>query len=77
MIYDWTILLIPAVLLWEKRPDFHALWKVLFALIWVTTLLSGPLTLGQMKILPFSVQVSIPVLILVLYNAYQNLVVSD
>ena len=77
MIYDWTILLIPAILFWEKRPDFRKLWKVLFALIWAATFLSGPLTLAQLKILPFAVQVSIPVLMFVLYNAYQNLVVSS
>jgi hypothetical protein len=74
MIYDWTILLIPAILFWEKRPDRCGLWKVLFALIWVATLLSGPLTLAQSKMLPFAVQVSIPVLTFALYNAYRNLV---
>jgi hypothetical protein len=77
MVYDWTILLIPAVLFWEKRPDCRGLWKVLFALIWVATFLSGPLTLAQSKILPFAVQVSIPVLMFSLYNANRNLVVSD
>jgi hypothetical protein len=76
MIYDWTILLIPAVLFWEKRPAFRKLWKVLFALIWVAALLSGPLTLAQLKILPFAVQVSLPVLMVALYNAYRNLVDS-
>ena len=76
MIYDWTILLIPAVLFWEKRPDCRGLWKVLFALIWVATLLSGPLTFAQSKILPFAVQVSLPVLMFALYNAYRNLVAS-
>ena len=76
MIYDWTILLIPAVLFWEKRPDCRGLWKVLFTLIWVATLLSGPLTFAQSKILPFAVQVSIPVMMIVLYNAHRNLVVS-
>jgi len=76
MIYDWTILLIPAVLFWEKRPDSRGLWKALFALIWIATFLSGPLTLAQLKILPFAVQVSIPVLLLALYNAYRNLAVS-
>jgi hypothetical protein len=76
MIYDWTILLIPAVLLWEKRPACRGLWKVLFAFIWVATLLSGPLTLAQLKILPFAVQVSIPVLLFALYNTYRNLTVS-
>jgi len=64
-------------LFWEKSPDCRGLWKVLFALIWVATWLNGPLTLGQMKILPIAVQVNIPVLMFVLYNAYQNLVVSD
>ena len=77
MIYDWTILLIPAVLFWEKRPDCRGLWKVLFALIWAATFLSGPLTLGQLKVLPFAVQVSIPVLMFALYNAYQKLAASD
>jgi hypothetical protein len=76
MIYDWSILLIPAVLLWEKRPDCRGLWKVLFALIWAATFLSGPLTRAQLKILPFAVQVSIPVLLFALYNAYRNLVIS-
>jgi len=76
MIYDWTLLLIPAILFWEKRPDCRGLWKVLFALIWLATLLSGPLTLAQSKILPFAVQVSIPVLTFALYNAYRNLAIS-
>jgi hypothetical protein len=76
MIYDWSILLIPAVLLWEKRPPFRKLWKVLFALVWAATFLSGPLTLAQLKILPFAVQVSIPVLLFAFYNTYRNLVVS-
>jgi hypothetical protein len=76
MIYDWTLLLIPAILFWEKRPDRRGLWKVLFALIWLATLLSGPLTLAQSKILPFAVQVSIPVLTFALYNAYRNLAIS-
>jgi len=76
MIYDWSILLIPAVLVWEKRPDGRGLWKVLFALIWAATFLSGPLTRAQMKILPFAVQVSLPILLFALYNAYRNLVIS-
>ena len=75
MIYDWTILLIPAVLFWEKRPASRKLWKVLFALIWVATLLSGLLTLAQLKILPFAVQVSVPVLLFAFYHTYRNLVV--
>jgi alpha-1,2-mannosyltransferase len=77
MIYDWAILLIPAISLWEERPDCRGLWKVLFALIWVATFLSGTLTLAQLKMLPFAVQASIPVLMFVFYNTYRNLVVPD
>ncbi|MBW6504442.1 hypothetical protein K0B90_09235 [bacterium] len=76
MIYDWSILLIPAVLFWEKRPDCRGLWKVLFALIWAATFFSGPLTLAQLKILPFAVQVSLPILLFAFYNTYRNVVVS-
>jgi len=49
---------------------------VLFALIWIATFLSRPLTLVQLKILPFAVQVSIPVLLFTFYNTYRRLVVS-
>jgi len=76
MIYDWTIFLIPTILFWEKRPDCRGLWKVLFALIWAATFLSGPLTFAQLKILHVAMQVSIPVLAFALYNTYRNLVVS-
>jgi len=76
MIYDWSILLIPAVLLWEKRPTLRKLWKVLFALVWAATFLSEPLTLVQLKILPFAVQVSIPMLLFAFYNTYRNVMVS-
>jgi hypothetical protein len=73
MIYDWAILLIPAVLLRQNSTDVRqnstavwqnttADWKGIFALVWVATFLSGPLTLAQLKLLPFAVQISVPIL---------------
>jgi hypothetical protein len=59
MIYDWAILLIPAVLLWQTSS---ADWKGIYALVWVAAFISGPFTLGQLKLLPFAVQISVPVL---------------
>jgi len=59
MIYDWAILLIPAVLLWQNSSVD---WKVIYALVWVAAFISGPFTLGQLKLLPFAVQISVPVL---------------
>jgi alpha-1,2-mannosyltransferase len=59
MIYDWAILLIPAILVWQNTSvDL----KGIFALVWVATFLSGSLTIGQLKLLPFAIQISIPIL---------------
>ncbi|MFK7801282.1 MAG: glycosyltransferase family 87 protein [Anaerolineae bacterium] len=59
MIYDWTLLLLPAVLLWQARPDWHTLLRRLFIAGWIAYLLSGPLTAGQLAISPVAVQVSV------------------
>lgn len=70
MIYDWAIFLLPAVLLWQNRP---ADWRGVFALMWVATFLSGPLTLAQMKLIPFSIQISVPILATALFWSYRIL----
>ena len=73
MIYDWSILLIPAVLLWQARPGLRELWKPLFSLIWIVTFLSGILTYAQLNILPRAIQLSIPFLFWVYVEIYKNL----
>jgi alpha-1,2-mannosyltransferase len=73
MIYDWSILLIPAVLLWRSYTDLHPLLKSLYAMIWLVTFLSGPLTYLQMKILPIALQISIPVFFFVLLTIFRVL----
>jgi len=73
MIYDWSILLIPAILFWQARPELQQLWKPLFAIIWIATFISAPLTLGQLRIIPFAIQISIPILLLVLLMAFKSL----
>lgn len=76
MIYDWTLLLIPAILLWNARPDLSNHWKLLFALIWIVSFISGSLAFVQRQILPVAFQVSVPVLALVLYFAYRWLMLD-
>jgi alpha-1,2-mannosyltransferase len=71
MIYDWSILLIPAVLLWQRHSEKRNLWKPLFASIWIATFISGPFTYIQLKFLPIAIQISIPVLFLVYFVTYQ------
>lgn len=73
MIYDWVILLLPAILLWQTQ-DYD--WKKIFALVWVATFISDPLTLAQMKVLPFAVQISVPVLAVALYWIYRSVILS-
>jgi alpha-1,2-mannosyltransferase len=73
MIYDWSILLIPAILLWQEFAQFKPFWKSLFALTWVATFISGPLTVLQLKIFPIAVQISIPVFFFLLYSTFQQI----
>jgi len=71
MIYDWVVLLIPAVLLWQQKRQLREVWKPLYASVWLVGLLSGLLTILQLKVLPFAVQISVPVLLLAMYLAYR------
>ncbi len=68
MIYDWVLLLIPAVLLWQAYPELKQYWKVVFAGIWLVSLLSGPLTYLQLKFLPVAVQISVPITLILLVD---------
>ena len=73
MIYDWCILLIPAILFWQKLRQMGPLLKTMFALVWIATFISGPLTLAQLKILPVAIQISVPILFLVYLTIFRNI----
>ncbi len=73
MIYDWAVLLIPAALLWHLLPQHREDWKILYALVWLTSLVSGPLTFAQWRWLHFALQISVPALLFALYCAYRKL----
>ena len=77
MIYDWSILLIPAIILWRTLHPFKPLLKSMFTLVWIATFISGPLTLAQLKYLPVAVQISIPVLFFTYFSLYQILRSKD
>ncbi len=61
MLYDWSLLLIPAVLFWNHLPRFRNTWKALFAIMWSTGLLSSNLAYIQAKTFSFMIQIGIPV----------------
>ena len=68
MIYDWALLIIPAIILWQEMPEYTHYWKVIFAIIWLVTLVSGPLTYLQLRVMPVAVQISIPIYLFLLID---------
>jgi alpha-1,2-mannosyltransferase len=74
MIYDWTLLLVPAILLWENVQFLRLRWQATYAFLWVITFLSSVLTFTMLHFLPFAIQISIPALCLAAAAAYQPLI---
>jgi hypothetical protein len=72
MIYDWTLLLIPAVLLWQELPERRNDWRIVFAVVWIAAFVSGPLTRLQLRWLPAAIQVSVPALLTMLVGAWRQ-----
>jgi alpha-1,2-mannosyltransferase len=73
MTYEWALAVIPAVLLWDSRPDQRPTWLVLFAIAWVALFLSAPLSKVQMQAIGVAVQVSVPVMAFVGLRASRSL----
>jgi alpha-1,2-mannosyltransferase len=73
MIYDWSILLIPAILFWQSHPRLKAQMKSSFFLIWLATFLSGPLTYLQLKVSTIAIQISIPIVAFVFFTYGKSL----
>ena len=64
LIYEWSLLLAAAVVLWERLSASREAWVCLFALSWAVLTVSTPLALLQIRHLNLTVavQVSVPVL---------------
>ncbi len=75
MIYDWAILLLPAMILWQAVPGLRTLWRASYALLWTASFVAGPLVILQKLVLPVALQVSLPALCLAIIWARQPLAV--
>jgi hypothetical protein len=62
MTYEWALAVIPAVLVWDRRPDLRPTWLALFAVGWAVLFVSTPLTKAQLGLSHHAVQISVPVL---------------
>jgi alpha-1,2-mannosyltransferase len=77
MTYEWALAVIPAVLLWDARPDLRPTWVPVFALAWVVMFVSTPLTKGQLEVAGVALQVSVPVLAFVGLRASRALTATN
>jgi alpha-1,2-mannosyltransferase len=62
MIYDWSLVLIPALLLWERRPQQRDYWLPLFAAGWAVLFVSTQLAKWMFEKMGAALQLSVPVL---------------
>ncbi len=62
MIYDWAILLLPAVLLWEHAPAARPILRAAFALVWLAFFPGAPLTALMVRHLGWGIQWTLPAL---------------
>ncbi len=71
MLYDWVLLIIPAVLFWQQFADQRAYLKVLYAILWIALFVSSVLTFVQWTYLGRAIQISVPILAVVLVWLFQ------
>jgi alpha-1,2-mannosyltransferase len=62
MVYDWSLVLIPVVVLWERRPQQRDQWLPLFAAGWAVLFISTQLAQWMFKSTGAALQLSVPVL---------------
>jgi hypothetical protein len=69
MIYEWSLALIPAVLLWERVPEKRPEWLIMFSIVWFTLFVSTPIakvlfdwTKDRQGNHGWAIQISVPVL---------------
>ena len=69
MIYEWTLAVIPAVLLWERVKERRDEWLILFSIAWIALFISTPIsqalfiwTRNPQTGAGWAIQVSVPAL---------------
>jgi alpha-1,2-mannosyltransferase len=74
MIYDWSLLLIPAVILWNYFGVYKQLITAIFAIMWIGAFISGPLSFLQLNYFHIAVQISIPIFIYSSFILYKTFI---
>lgn len=69
LLYDWTILVVPAVLLWRYAPAERDCCTVTFAAVWLIAYLALPILVAQYDGLGFGLHIPFLVLVAATYFA--------
>jgi hypothetical protein len=76
VVYDWTLLLIPAVILATRRKDMKDTWLMLGGLVALAAAVSTQFTETQLDSRRWAVQVAVPVLALAAVGVVRTLKVK-
>jgi alpha-1,2-mannosyltransferase len=71
MIYDWSLLLIPAILFWDHIYISKPLLTAIFTLMWIGAFISGPFAFLQRNYLNLAIQISVPIFFFSSYSLYK------
>ena len=63
VVYDWTLLLIPAVILATQRKDLRDTWLVIGGIVSIAAVVTIQLTEAQLSNLNWAMQIAVPVLV--------------
>jgi hypothetical protein len=77
LVYEWALLLLPAVILWQGGYVLYEKLRPVYALMWVAAFISGPLTQLQLNLFSWAVQISTIVFAFVLAVLFIPLLHSD
>lgn len=72
--YDWTILVIPAILLWKYLSNYSICLKPLYAFLWILSFISNSLTFIQLEYWESALQISIPALLITIIGLQKILI---
>ena len=70
MIYDWVLLIIPAILFWLECKKDRGKLKVIYGFVWVVMFFSSVLSFGLWSYFNHTVQLSIPAILIANYYLY-------
>lgn len=60
MVYEWALLVIPAILWWESsKNELRPRWTILFVFVGILALVGPPLSQAQLAVWPYAIHVSV------------------